>query len=138
MSPLHARRGFVALLLAPLLAACTGAAPEEPAPSSTAPAATTAAPATTGPEPDPAPNDQQTVSIEDFAFSPAELSVPVGTTVVWTNGDAVQHSIVGDDGLSSPTLGRGTSYEHTFTTPGTYVYACGIHPSMTGTIVVGP
>lgn len=144
MSSLRARTGVVALVLVPLLAGCAGGAPQEPAPSTTAPATGTAgptstdAPAATTSATDPAPAGQQAVTIDDFAFSPAELTVPLGTTVVWTNNDNAQHSITGDDGLSSPGLGQGDTYEHTFTTAGTYAYACGIHRSMRGTVVVTP
>ena len=76
-----------------------------------------------------------TVTIADFAFAPQTLTVPVGTTVTWTNADGVGHSLVGDS-FSSETLDSGAVYSYRFDTPGEYTYACGLHPSMTGTIVV--
>lgn len=144
MSPLQARTGVLALVLVPLLAGCAGGTPQEQAPSttvagtSTAESTSTTAPATTASATDTDPDEQPAVTIENFAFSPAELTVPAGTTVVWTNNDSGQHTVVGDDDLSSPRLGQADTYEHTFTTAGTYAYACGIHPSMRGTVVVTP
>ncbi len=75
------------------------------------------------------------VTIADFTFGPQTLTVPAGTTVTWTNADGVGHSLVGDT-FSSETLDGGATFSYTFDTPGEYTYACGLHPSMTGTIVV--
>jgi plastocyanin len=75
------------------------------------------------------------VTIADFAFAPQTLTVPVGTRVTWTNADGVGHSLVGD-AFSSETLDGGAAFSYTFDAPGEYTYACGLHPSMTGTIVV--
>ena len=84
---------------------------------------------------------QSTVSISDFAFKPASLTVKKGTTVTWTNQDDVQHSVVPDAGDNSdfeggPLLAKGETYEWTFDNTGTYEYHCGPHPQMTGTVVV--
>jgi plastocyanin len=76
-----------------------------------------------------------TVTIADFTFGPQTLTVPAGTTVTWTNADSVGHSILGDS-FSSETLGGGATFSYTFDTPGEYTYACGLHPTMTGTIIV--
>jgi len=79
----------------------------------------------------------QTISIKDFAFSPATLTVKVGTTVTWVNSDSVAHSAVSDDGtFDTKLLAPGEKGSYTFTKAGTYTYKCSIHPSMTGTIVV--
>jgi plastocyanin len=79
------------------------------------------------------------VSIEGFAFTPEELTVPVGTTVTWTNLDSVQHTITADDGSwGSGQLGKNAKYSFTFTQAGTYAYHCTNHPSMTATLVVTP
>jgi len=84
---------------------------------------------------------EQTVTIANFAFTPASLTVTAGTTVTWVNNDSVPHKIVADDssnlpGLSSENLSQGDSYSFTFSTPGTFNYYCQIHPSMKGTVVV--
>ena len=76
-------------------------------------------------------------SIVDFVFAPANLTVPQGSTVRWTNADSAAHTVTEDGGaFGSPTLGDGDTFRHTFTTPGTFAYHCAIHPSMTGTVTV--
>lgn len=80
------------------------------------------------------------VAIRNYAFEPAELRVKAGTTVVWSNRERrVSHSIrfLGKDGFESERFFPDESWQHTFTTPGTYAYSCGPHPEMHGTIVVG-
>jgi plastocyanin len=77
------------------------------------------------------------ITIADFTFTPQTLTVPRGTTVTWTNNDGVGHSLVaGDQTFSSETLDGGATFSYTFDAPGEYTYVCGLHPSMTGTIVV--
>jgi plastocyanin len=77
------------------------------------------------------------VSIVDFAFEPASLEVPVGTTVTWTNAGAAPHTVTADDGaFDSGELAPGASFSQTFDTAGSFAYHCEIHPDMTGTIVV--
>jgi len=76
-----------------------------------------------------------TIVIKNFAFSPATLTVKAGTVVTWTNNDSVTHNIK-STGFNSPDLATGDSFKFTFNTAGTYSYNCGIHPTMTGTIVV--
>jgi plastocyanin len=77
------------------------------------------------------------VTIAQFAFAPATLTVPAGTTVTWTNADGVAHTVDADDGsFESAALKQGTSFTHTFRAAGTFTYICAIHPSMAGTVVV--
>jgi amicyanin len=77
------------------------------------------------------------VSITNFAFTPATLTVRVGDTVTWTNHDEEPHTIVANDGsFHSPGLDVNAVYSFTFTQPGSFDYACGIHPFMHGTVVV--
>src|SRR6476620_10525728 len=67
------------------------------------------------------------VAIRNFAFTPNPLVVAVGTTVRWTNYDAVGHDVTGNgeaDLVKSPMLGRNQTYEYTFTKAGTYNYHC--------------
>ncbi len=83
-----------------------------------------------------APGGSQ-VTIQNFAFSPAELTVPVGTTVTWTNSDSTNHTVTSDDAVfESATLARGDTFEFTFTQAGEFPYHCSLHPSMTATIIV--
>lgn len=78
-----------------------------------------------------------TVVIADFAFDGQTTSVGTGATVTWTNTDQFAHSVVGADGsFESDRLATGASFTHTFDAPGTFAYICGIHPSMTGSVVV--
>ena len=88
--------------------------------SATAPSATTAS-----------------VSIANFSFTPAKLSISVGTTVIWTNNDSVTHTVTADGGaFDSNNLSPGNTFSFTFSKAGTYTYHCKIHPSMMGTILV--
>ncbi len=75
------------------------------------------------------------VSITDFTFTPANMTVKKGTTVVWTNMDPVDHTVTADT-FSSSTLESGDSYTYTFDTAGEYPYSCAFHPQMTGKIIV--
>ena len=77
------------------------------------------------------------VKIDNFVFGPPSLTVPVGTTVTWTNSDDIPHTSVSTDGVfKSKVLDTDEKFSYTFTKAGTYPYYCTIHPKMTGTIVV--
>ena len=77
------------------------------------------------------------VTIVDFAFQPASLEIPAGTTVTWTNSGAATHTATADNGaFDSGRLAPGVSFSQTFNSAGTFTYHCEIHPQMTGTIVV--
>lgn len=83
-------------------------------------------------------SDKHQVKIDNFSFAPTTLTVPVGTTVTWTNQDDVPHNIVSTEGktLKSPVMDTDQKFSFTFTKAGTYSYFCGIHPKMTGKVVV--
>ena len=77
------------------------------------------------------------VEIKNFAFNPMELTVPVGSTVTWTNIDSVAHTATADDGIfNSGNLNPGQSFSFEFEKAGTYTYNCSYHLSMRGTIIV--
>jgi plastocyanin len=79
-----------------------------------------------------------TVSIDNFAFAPAELSVAPGTTVIWTNHDDIPHTITSTDGaFKSHALDTDDRFSFTFQKAGSYQYFCSLHPHMVGTIKVG-
>jgi plastocyanin len=80
--------------------------------------------------------EQTTVTIDNFTFAPAELTVKVGTTVTWKNHDDIPHTIVSAGKFRSKALDTDDSYSFTFTTAGAYTYFCSLHPHMTGTIKV--
>lgn len=115
--------------------------PKEPVQAPTTPQISSSTPsvavASSAPVSAPVPPAEQTVQIEikDFSFNPAEVTVVVGSTVVWTNKDAISHDIK-SNAFNSPLLDTGKTFEKKFTSAGTYDYNCGIHPSMTGKIIV--
>jgi plastocyanin len=80
----------------------------------------------------------QSVEIKNFAFNPATLNVKVGDKVTWTNADSAAHTVTFDDGSAdSKNIANGATFDHTFSTAGTFAYHCSIHTSMKGTITVG-
>jgi plastocyanin len=90
-------------------------------------------------------NAQQTapasaeVKIDNFSFTPATLTVAVGTTVTWTNRDDIPHTVVSTDdpkAFKSKVLDTDEKFSYTFTKAGAYPYFCSVHPKMTGTVVV--
>ena len=79
-----------------------------------------------------------TVTIDNFFFTPGSVTVKAGTTVTWTNKDDIPHGIGSANNAfpKSKALDTDESYSFTFATPGTYQYFCYLHPKMVGTIVV--
>lgn len=100
----------------------------------------TSASPTTGPSStDSTAQATNSVTIQDFAFSPATITVKKGTTVTWTNQDATAHTVTENDGRDGPKsgdLGKGQSYSFTYNSTGTFKYHCSIHPDMLGTVTV--
>ena len=89
--------------------------------------------------PPEASKSTDSVTISNFAFSPANITVKKGTTVTWTNKDSVTHTVVETDSKTGPkseNLDQGKSYSFTYDTAGSYAYHCSIHPNMTGTVTV--
>ncbi len=79
------------------------------------------------------------VKIDNFTFNPATLSVAVGTTVIWDNGDDIPHSVVATDkSFRSKALDTEDKFSFTFSKSGEYEYFCGLHPHMKGKIAVSP
>src|SRR5205085_10536056 len=76
------------------------------------------------------------VAIDNFTFSPAELTVKVGTTVTWTNRDDIPHTVVSAGKFRSKTLDTDGNFSFTFVAAGDYRYFCSLHPHMTGLIKV--
>jgi plastocyanin len=158
MRPLAARRflsnsiltfailAAVAALVTACASSATAGAP--PAGSASGSSGQSAGAQATSPQP-------VTVQMNDAnKFVPATLSVPVGTTVTWTNVGQVTHDVTTDASMaikasdvslpagaqpfSSGDINGGQSYSYTFTTPGTYHYVCIPHEvlGMLGTITV--
>ena len=128
------------------LAACGGTSSADGVSSSTPKAASpaTSAAATPTPTSTSGGDDISTggvkVTIADSSFSPSKIEVKAGTTVTWTNNDAVPHTVTStrSDDLDSATSGlfdsaalqTGESFSYTFTKAGDYPYECTIHASM--------
>ncbi|MCH7738286.1 MAG: hypothetical protein IH872_12905 [Chloroflexi bacterium] len=70
------------------------------------------------------------------------FTVPVGTTVTWTNLDGVSHTSTSgvppnfDGVFDAPRLSKNGTFSYTFNSPGTFPYWCRVHPSMTAVITV--
>jgi amicyanin len=144
---------LVAALVLPssILAQDDVAHEEQPAPAQ-APAEPAPAPAEPAPEPPPLrdetaelPNTKPkaiaaasgSVTIADFNFAPATITVDVGDTVTWNNNGPTPHSATAKDGsFDTGILRKGQSGSHTFDQAGTYSYICTPHPFMKGTVVV--
>ena len=90
----------------------------------------------------------QTKGTSAFTPNPVTISLANFSTVVWFNdddaggvygGSGTAHNITADDGsFASGTLPPGSSFEGTYSAPGTYGYHCSIHPTMKGTVTVTP
>lgn len=87
--------------------------------------------------PDTLPATVHTVSIHNFAFSPADLAVNTGDTVKFVNQDDETHTATAtESAFDSGPLNPNATFSYTFTKAGVYHYYCRIHTSMKGTIVV--
>jgi len=112
------------IVLGLIIAACSGGGTTSPVP--------TDAPSAASPE-----GGAGAVTIVDFAFEPASVTVAAGSTVTWSNTGQSTHSVKWSDGEpESPRLANAATYARTFDTAGTYAYVCGIHGSMSGTVTV--
>src|SRR5579859_1130173 len=76
------------------------------------------------------------ITIDNFTFTPAELTVKVGDTVTWTNHDDIPHTVVSAGKFRSKAMDTDNSFSFTFTSAGDYQYFCSLHPHMTGMIKV--
>jgi LPXTG-motif cell wall-anchored protein len=141
-------------------------APAAPAPAAPAPAGPAPAPAVPAPAPaeQPASDDaapalvsdrksgarkrkkqklvavaaaDTSVTISDFEFSPAQITVQAGDTVTWNNDGPTPHSATASGGsFDTGILQEGGTGSHTFDDAGTFAYICTPHPFMKGTVVV--
>jgi len=86
-----------------------------------------------------APPAETHLTIDNFTFKPDVLTIKPGTTVTFVNHDDIPHSIVDSGGkFKSKVLDTDESFKMTFETAGSIGYFCGLHPHMTGRIVVAP
>ena len=78
------------------------------------------------------------VTIKDYTFKPATITVPIGTTVDFTNHDSNAHTATSKESgvFDTEAIQPGKSGSVTLETAGTFTYYCVFHPFMKGTIVV--
>jgi plastocyanin/glucose/arabinose dehydrogenase len=125
---------------APVPTQSPGAAPP-PTPAPTPPPAQTGGNAPAAPAPTPS---GASVTMQNLAFVPQNITVQAGTTVTWTNNDAIQHTVTWDDrSVDSGLLSQNDTFSIKFDQPGMYGYFCIPHGSpgagMFGTVTVtGP
>ena len=87
----------------------------------------------------PASAADAAVTIDNFTFSPATITIAPSGRVVWTNWDDIPHTVTdaaNPKTIKSPPLDTGDAYSRTFDTPGVYAYFCSLHPHMQGTVIV--
>jgi plastocyanin len=82
-----------------------------------------------------APLTEVTVTVENFAFAPADLTIAAGTTVRFVNNDSAPHTATAD-AFDTGRLDQGEAATMTLDEPGTQHYLCTYHPTMIGTITV--
>lgn len=136
MSSSHLRRrgvplalGAAAVLL--LATACSGGANE--------PASTSPSPATSSSNPAPGTADAGRITMEDFAFSPANPQVAPGEKITVANEDSAAHTVTATEGDAFDTGSIAGGESGTFTAPskaGQYAFVCTFHPNMAGTLIV--
>lgn len=114
---------FTVIIAAIVPVAACGQPSPTPAAGTPTPAGTAAAPA---------------VTISNFSFSPADVTVSAGTTVTWTNKDAIPHEVnsSGSTPFDSGLMQQNATFNFTFSSAGAYPYNCAIHPYMKGTVTV--
>lgn len=137
-----------------LLAACSGSSATNasavatplggtnvPVPATSTPASGTTPTPTSAPQSTPLSGTQVVMIVTNsdgsYGFSPANLTITAGTTVIWKNVSTAPHTVTSDDGtFDSGTIPTGGNFRFKFTTPGTFSYHCNYHPYMRAKIVL--
>jgi plastocyanin len=80
----------------------------------------------------------RTVTIQDYTYKPASITVPKGTTVIFANRDSTPHTATSKESgvFESGSIDTGKTGKITLEKTGTFAYYCVFHPFMKGTIVV--
>ncbi len=83
-----------------------------------------------------APRSDVRIDMEDIRFGPRQVKLARGATVTWTNRDQVAHTVTEGNRVynefTSPDIGPGQTFRHTFGEPGEVRYRCTIHANMEG------
>jgi plastocyanin len=122
--PLVRAASLLLAAVALLLAGCGGSGSTGTSSSSSPASASSATP--------------QAVTIKNYTFKPAKITVPAGTTVKFTNEDSTAHTATSTDSgvFESGAIQPGKTASITLKKAGTFTYYCAFHPFMKGTIVV--
>jgi plastocyanin len=124
-------RLVLTLAIVVLVSACGGSSNGDSTPAAQQPSKTASsntAPSTGG---------SDKVTIQNFKFGPASLTVKAGAKVTVTNSDSTTHTATADGGaFDTGDVDPGVSKTITLSKAGTYPYHCTIHSFMKGTIVV--
>jgi plastocyanin len=79
------------------------------------------------------------ITIDNFTFAPATITIEPGTTVKWLNRDDIPHTVAAKSlAFRSKALDTDDSFSHQFDDVGVVDYFCSLHPHMTGKIIVRP
>lgn len=136
------------IVFAIVATACGGGDPTAgPSPTTSTTGSPTDTPLTTSPTPGGG-RTGRTVDVIDNAYVPAEITVTVGTEVIWSQTGTSTHTVTASDNSFdshpdcpndiSACMKPGDVFRHTFGTAGRFTYACEVHGElMSGTVVVG-
>jgi plastocyanin len=144
----HGGKGGEGMAGTVIVAGESAAAPDHGAHAAVPPAPAAPAPTSASAPPVPAPQapvpaGEVGVEIGDNTFTPKELRVPLGATVVWMSVGQRPHTVTADDGsFDSGRLESGGVFRQTFSSPGTFLYYCDFHggpggQAMAGVVIVG-
>ncbi|MCX4798850.1 MULTISPECIES: cupredoxin domain-containing protein [unclassified Streptomyces] len=145
-SLLHGRAGVTAaaaIVFASALVGCSHNGGTGSSPTSATPSASATPSPSASASPSPPPVGRTRITIKNFAFAPAQLTVPARALITVVNEDAVAHTVTATAGATNgKTFDTGDiapGKTATFTAPakpGTYPYLCTIHPYMKGALTV--
>jgi plastocyanin len=134
-------RTVKAFILLASLVSCLGGCGINPGgapPTSSVPLPSDGA-STARPETPPKTTEANRVVIDNFTFSPREITVAPGTRVTWVNRDDAPHTVTSTAQprlFDSGALDDELPFAFVFRTPGMYDYFCALHPHMTGKVIV--
>ncbi|MFF4550741.1 cupredoxin domain-containing protein [Streptomyces sp. NPDC001435] len=136
MSPSARRRRTVPLLLAAIAALSFSTACSNSGGGSTS---TTPSPASSAPAPASTNAGAPRITMKNFAFNPATLTVKAGEKITVVNEDSTAHTVTASEGGAFDTGSIAGGKSGTFTAPskaGSYAFTCTFHPNMKGTLTV--
>ncbi|MES3039214.1 MAG: cupredoxin family copper-binding protein [Bdellovibrionota bacterium] len=84
-----------------------------------------------------AAGQHHTITIENVAFTPAELTIQKGDTVEWVNKDIIPHTVTTEKkGFDSGNMGTGATWKYEAKKSGSFDYRCNFHPNMKAKLIV--